>query len=99
MPTLRVTRRASEKIRAGHLWVYRTDLETQQNDDLEPGALVTLVDTRNIPLGTALYSSASRASPIFRVRTISPTFAHALRRRWLCATSLCRSPPRPTRIG
>jgi 23S rRNA (cytosine1962-C5)-methyltransferase len=59
MPTLRVTRRASEKIRAGHLWVYRTDLETQQNDDLEPGALVTLVDTRNIPLGTALYSSAS----------------------------------------
>jgi 23S rRNA (cytosine1962-C5)-methyltransferase len=59
MPTLRVTRRASEKLRAGHLWVYRTDLETQQTGALEPGALVTLVDARNIPLGTAIYSSAS----------------------------------------
>jgi 23S rRNA (cytosine1962-C5)-methyltransferase len=59
MPTLRVTRRASERIRGGHLWVYRTDLETQQNASIAPGALVTLVDTRNIPIGTALYSSAS----------------------------------------
>jgi 23S rRNA (cytosine1962-C5)-methyltransferase len=59
MSTLRITRRASDRLRAGHLWVYRTDLETQQTDTIEPGALVTLVDTRNIPLGTAIYSSAS----------------------------------------
>jgi 23S rRNA (cytosine1962-C5)-methyltransferase len=56
--TLRITRRAADKIRAGHLWVYRTDLESQANT-LDPGALVTLIDSREIPLGTALYSTAS----------------------------------------
>ena len=56
--TLRITRRAADKIRAGHLWVYRTDLESQANT-LDPGALVTLVDSREIPIGTALYSTAS----------------------------------------
>ena len=56
--TLRITRRAADKIRAGHLWIYRTDLESQANT-LDPGALVTLIDSREIPLGTALYSTAS----------------------------------------
>jgi 23S rRNA (cytosine1962-C5)-methyltransferase len=58
--TLRITRRAADRLRAGHLWVYRTDLESQQQSSaLEPGSLVTIVDSREIPLGTALYSSAS----------------------------------------
>jgi len=58
--TLRITRRAADKIRAGHLWVYRTDLESQSSSaTIDPGALVTLIDSREIPLGTALYSSAS----------------------------------------
>jgi 23S rRNA (cytosine1962-C5)-methyltransferase len=55
--TLRITRRAADRLRAGHLWVYRTDLESQPA--LDPGALVTLIDSREIPLGTALYSTAS----------------------------------------
>jgi 23S rRNA (cytosine1962-C5)-methyltransferase len=62
-PAAIVSRRASDKLRAGHLWVYRTDVE-----DLIPalgattmaaGALVTLMDSRRIPLGTAIYSDAS----------------------------------------
>jgi 23S rRNA (cytosine1962-C5)-methyltransferase len=58
--TLRITRRAADRLRAGHLWVYRTDLESQQSSAaLEPGSLVTITDSREIPLGTALYSSAS----------------------------------------
>jgi 23S rRNA (cytosine1962-C5)-methyltransferase len=58
--TLRITRRAADRLRAGHLWVYRTDLESHQpSAALEPGALVTITDAREIPLGTALYSSAS----------------------------------------
>ena len=56
--TLRITRRAADRLRAGYLWVYRTDLESQANT-LEPGALVTLIDSRELPLGTALYSAAS----------------------------------------
>jgi 23S rRNA (cytosine1962-C5)-methyltransferase len=57
-PTLRITRRAADRLRAGHLWVYRTDLEPNQLDPA-PGALITLTDNRAIPLGSALYSSAS----------------------------------------
>ena len=58
--TLRITRRAADRLRAGHLWVYRTDLESQQSSAaLEPGSLITLTDSREIPLGTAIYSSAS----------------------------------------
>jgi 23S rRNA (cytosine1962-C5)-methyltransferase len=60
MSTLRITRRAADRLRSGHLWVYRTDLEAHQPSRApEPGALVTLTDSREIPLGTALYSSAS----------------------------------------
>jgi 23S rRNA (cytosine1962-C5)-methyltransferase len=56
--TLRITRRAADRLRGGHLWVYRTDIEPNQ---LQPaaGSLITLVDSRSIPLGTVLYSSAS----------------------------------------
>ena len=56
--TLRITRRAADRIRAGHLWIYRTDIEGTPAD-IEPGALVTLTDSRTLPLGTALYSTAS----------------------------------------
>jgi 23S rRNA (cytosine1962-C5)-methyltransferase len=59
MSTLRITRRATDRIRAGHLWVYRTDIETAQTEQPAAGSLVTVVDSRNIPLGTAIYSTAS----------------------------------------
>jgi 23S rRNA (cytosine1962-C5)-methyltransferase len=58
--TLRITRRAADRLRAGHLWVYRTDLESQASvAAMDAGVLVTITDSREIPLGTALYSSAS----------------------------------------
>src|SRR5665213_558430 len=56
---LRVTRRAADRLRAGHLWVYRTDMEGAVAG-LEAGALVTVADGRGIPLGSALYSDASQ---------------------------------------
>jgi len=59
MSSLRISRRASDRLRAGHLWVYRTDLEGALPAALEPGSLVTLTDSRDIPVGTALYSSES----------------------------------------
>jgi 23S rRNA (cytosine1962-C5)-methyltransferase len=59
MSTLRITRRAADRLRSGHLWIYRTDLE-QQPSAPESGELVTVTDSREIPLGTALYSSASQ---------------------------------------
>jgi len=53
-----VTRRAAERLRAGHLWVYRSDV-AGGGAGLAGGSLVTVVDGRGIALGTALYSDAS----------------------------------------
>ncbi|ADW67298.1 class I SAM-dependent rRNA methyltransferase [Granulicella tundricola] len=74
-PAAIITRRASDKIRAGHLWVYRTDVEqllpAPGTTSVDPGALVTILDTRGIPLGSALYSSASQIT----LRVVSPLAA------------------------
>jgi 23S rRNA (cytosine1962-C5)-methyltransferase len=81
--TLRITRRAADRLRSGHLWVYRTDLETQglegqPSTTIEPGALVTITDSREIPLGTALYSSASTIAARLISRTPQLTRAQYL---------------------
>jgi 23S rRNA (cytosine1962-C5)-methyltransferase len=64
-----ITRRAADRLRSGHLWVYRSDVErlapspgnptAHAGETISPGALVTVTDARGIPLGTALYSGAS----------------------------------------
>jgi len=56
--SIRITRRAADRLRAGHLWVYRAEIEAM---DGEPGAeaLVTVVDGRGLALGSAIYSTAS----------------------------------------
>jgi 23S rRNA (cytosine1962-C5)-methyltransferase len=74
--TLRVTRRAADRLRAGHLWIYRTDLESRQPSTVpEPGSLVTITDSREIPLGTALYSSASTIAA--RIISRAPALSRA----------------------
>lgn len=63
-PAVILSRRAAGRLREGHLWVYRSDIETllpSRNDaELQPGELITLLDNRRISLGSALYSSASQ---------------------------------------
>jgi 23S rRNA (cytosine1962-C5)-methyltransferase len=63
-PAAAVTRRAADKLRAGHLWVYRSDVESLVPPlgavEIAPGSLVTVMDSRGIPLGTGLYSAASQ---------------------------------------
>jgi len=63
-PAVVVTRRAAERLRAGHLWVYRSDTEElvpgEGETEIAAGALATVVDGRGIPLGSGLYSSASQ---------------------------------------
>ena len=53
-----ISRRAADRLRSGHLWVYRSDVEHLPAEEV-PGALVTVIDSRGLPLGTALYSTAS----------------------------------------
>jgi 23S rRNA (cytosine1962-C5)-methyltransferase len=63
-PTAKITRRAADRLRAGHLWVYRSDVEkllpASGTKEIPAGALVTVLDGRGVPLGTALFSSASQ---------------------------------------
>ncbi len=56
----RVSRRASERLRNGHLWVYATDIETLQPGPGDTPSLLPVADNRGILLGTALYSPASQ---------------------------------------
>ena len=62
-PAATVTRRAADRVRAGHLWVYLSDIESLAPagaDAVAAGSLVTVVDGRGLPLGTAIYSDASQ---------------------------------------
>jgi 23S rRNA (cytosine1962-C5)-methyltransferase len=53
-----VNRRGAARLRAGHLWVYRSDLVPPT--DAPAGALVHVRDERGRRLGSALYSSSSQ---------------------------------------
>lgn len=56
-----VNRRAADRLRAGHPWVYASDvIEVTGKDPENSAGLIPVADQRGIPLGTALYSSQSQ---------------------------------------
>jgi 23S rRNA (cytosine1962-C5)-methyltransferase len=58
LPVVKVSRRGANRLKDGHVWVYRSDILAA--DGIAPGALIEVVDDRGKFLGTALYSSASQ---------------------------------------
>ncbi|MGB6130874.1 MAG: class I SAM-dependent rRNA methyltransferase [Acidobacteriaceae bacterium] len=76
----RISRRAADRLRAGHVWVYRSDVEhwptpqragapgTPNNSESLSAGLMPVTDRRGALLGTALYSPASEIA----LRLISP---------------------------
>lgn len=57
---VRITRRAAEHLRAGNVWVYRTEIESAASTaDLAPGALVTVRAATGPALGVGIWSSSS----------------------------------------
>jgi 23S rRNA (cytosine1962-C5)-methyltransferase len=65
-PTVAISSRGAARLKAGHVWVYRSDIISAEG--IPPGSLVSLTDHRGKPLGTALYSSSSQIA----IRLISP---------------------------
>lgn len=61
-----ISRRAADRLRAGHLWVYRSDVTTVPES---ASGLVRVCDSRGAVLGTALYSPASEIA----LRLVSQT--------------------------
>jgi 23S rRNA (cytosine1962-C5)-methyltransferase len=60
-----ISRRAADRLRAGHVWVYRSDIE--HVPEVEAG-LIAVADYRGFPLGTALWSPTSQIA----LRMVSP---------------------------
>src|SRR3954471_10804676 len=67
IPKVVISSRAANRLRAGHPWVYRTDLPDSRNTTPR-AALVHVTDERGRPLGSALSSSSSQIA----LRMISP---------------------------
>ena len=58
-----VNRRAADRLRDGHLWVYASDIESVSLPEAAkaaPPALLPVADHRGLLLGTALYSPSSQ---------------------------------------
>jgi 23S rRNA (cytosine1962-C5)-methyltransferase len=65
LPGVRISRRAADRLRTGHLWVYASDIESLTLPESalpagEPPALLPVADSRGLLLGTALYSPTSQ---------------------------------------
>ena len=73
-PVVKITPKGVARLRAGHVWVYRSDVASA--DGISPGALVNVSDPRGKLLGTALYSSASQIA--LRLLTPKPLPASEL---------------------
>jgi len=60
----RITRRAADRLRNGHLWVYASDVESLEvgaaAKDGDAPSLMPVADSRGLLLGTALYSPTSQ---------------------------------------
>ena len=71
LPAVKISPRGTSRLKAGHVWVYRSDIVSA--DGILPGSLVRVTDHRGKPLGTALYSSSSQIA----IRMISgETISH-----------------------
>ncbi len=78
-PTVKISRRGVERLRAGHVWVYRSDVVSA--DGVAPGALVAVADERGKLLGSALYSAASQIAVRMVSRELVEDFPALLRQR------------------
>ncbi len=57
MNTVRVNKKGADRVRNGHLWIYRSDLVAA---DATGGSVVSVTDERDNFIGQALYSDASQ---------------------------------------
>ena len=57
MKPVTVTARGAKRVRNAHLWVYRSDVSSA--NEVEPGAIVRVVDQANNFVGQAFYSNTS----------------------------------------
>ena len=103
MVDVTVNRRGEERVRLGHLWVYRSDV---LRAEAEPGAMVRVVGPRGRAIGYALYSSRSEIALRLFTRGDAPPDLETWRARIEQAVALsgsagdrCDGVPRDPRRG
>jgi 23S rRNA (cytosine1962-C5)-methyltransferase len=79
LPEVRISARGIARIQSGHVWVYRSDVIPAS--PIPAGALVSVIDPRGKPLGTAFYSSSSQIAIRLISREPIPDFLALLRQR------------------
>jgi len=79
LPTAKVSRRGADRLRQGHVWVYRSDVVSA--DGITPGVAIRVADERGKFLGTALYSSASQIAIRLISRDLVENLEQLLRQR------------------
>src|SRR5687767_11710515 len=83
-PTAIVSRRGADRIRAGHPWIYRSDVTRA---DAEPGDLVRVVEDRSRGAGWAMFSSLSQITLRMVSRSTAPVDERELWRARLAAAA------------
>jgi 23S rRNA (cytosine1962-C5)-methyltransferase len=78
-PIVKVARRGADRLKQGHVWIYRSDITSAEG--VPPGAMVGVKDERGKFLGTALYSSASQIAVRMISREPVEDLAGLLRKR------------------
>lgn len=84
MQTVRVNKRGADRVRHGHLWIYRSDVV---DVDAEGGSVVAVKDERGNFIGQAFYSAASQIALRFLTLTNEEIDREWWRRRILDAAS------------
>jgi len=74
MKTVRVNKKGADRVRHGHLWIYRSDVI---GIDADGGSVVSVTDERGNLIGQALFSNASQIALRFLTQT-----ADAIDREW-----------------
>lgn len=88
LPTVRVNRKASDRVSSGHPWIFASDVIDR--GEAQPGDAVRVVDPQGHPLGAAHYSSTSQISLRLLSRHIEPIDEPFLRARMEAAIAYRR---------
>ena len=89
MSTVTVNKRGADRIRSGHLWIYRSDVV--QADEGAGGSVVVVRDQKRNFVGQAFFSNSSQIALRFLSQTEEPIDREWWRRRIIDAAGETRS--------
>src|SRR5688500_6990165 len=90
MQTIKVSKRGADRVRASHLWIYRSDIV---DAGAEGGSIVRVTDERGNFVGQALFSDASQIALRFLSQSNEEIDRDWWRRKIVAAVERRNVPP------